>query len=93
MGAAGATPDWNLNRYRVPRAGDLPLGRLDVALVPPPRDGILANGPRVRKKGIAEITLTTVAPAVGNAVAHAIGRRITTLPITSARVLEALKRP
>lgn len=93
MGAAGATPDWNLHRYRVPRAGDLPLGRLAVALVPPPRDGILANGPRVRKKGIAEITLSTVAPAVGNAVAHAVGRRITTLPITSVRVLEALKRP
>jgi CO/xanthine dehydrogenase Mo-binding subunit len=92
MGAAGATPDWNLHRYRVPRAGDLPLGRLAVSLVPPPRDGILAKGPRVRKKGIAELTLSTVAPAVGNAVAHAIGRRITTLPITPARVLEALKR-
>lgn len=92
IGAGGATADWNLHRYRVPRAGDLPLGRLGVALVPPPPDSILPSGPRVRKKGIAEVTLTTVAPAVGNAVAHAIGRRITALPITPARVLEALKR-
>jgi CO/xanthine dehydrogenase Mo-binding subunit len=92
LGAAGATPDWNLHRYRVPRPGDIPLGKLAVSLVPPPPDGIVANGPRVRKKGIAEITLSTVAPAVGNAVAHAIGRRITALPITPARVLVALGR-
>lgn len=91
-GAAGGTSEWNLHRYRVPRAGDVALGRLTVSLVPPPRDGILSSGPRLRKKGIGEVTLTTVAPAIANAVAHALGRRLTALPLTQARVLEALGR-
>lgn len=39
-------------------------------------------------KGLAEIALCGVAPAIANAVYHATGRRIRTLPITLEAVLE-----
>ena len=40
-------------------------------------------------KHVAEIALTGVAPAIANAVYHAIGRRIRDLPITPERLLLA----
>jgi len=41
-------------------------------------------------RGIGEPATVPTAAAVANAVAHAIGRQITALPITPARVLDAL---
>ena len=41
-------------------------------------------------KGIAEVVMIPVVGAIGNAVAHAIGKRVRDLPITSARIKEAL---
>lgn len=40
-------------------------------------------------KGVAELGLCGVAPAIANAVWHATGKRIRELPITSARLLSA----
>ena len=40
-------------------------------------------------KGVAEIALTGVAPAIANAVYNAIGRRIRDLPITPEKLLLA----
>jgi CO/xanthine dehydrogenase Mo-binding subunit len=42
-------------------------------------------------KGMAELVLVPVAPAIANAVYDAVGVRITQLPITSERVLFALR--
>ena len=42
-------------------------------------------------KGIGEPALTPVAPAIANAVAHAIGARVPDLPLTPEKVLMALR--
>lgn len=42
-------------------------------------------------KGIGEIGIDPVAPAIVNAVAHAVGARITELPLTPDKVLAALR--
>ena len=41
--------------------------------------------------GIGETGLPTVAPAVGNAVARAIGMRVRDLPLTPEKVLRAIR--
>ncbi len=41
-------------------------------------------------KGVAEIALTGVAPAIANAFYNATGHRVRHLPITPERVLEVL---
>ena len=38
-------------------------------------------------KGIGEIAIVGVAPAIANAVFHATGRRIRSLPITAEQLL------
>ena len=42
-------------------------------------------------KGVGEISMVPVAPAVANAVAHAVGIRVRELPITPDKVLGALR--
>ena len=42
-------------------------------------------------KGIGEPTTIPTAPAIANAIAHAIGVRIKDLPITPDKILKALK--
>ncbi len=69
--------------YALPRAADVPpiramlLGRAD----PHSPYGV---------KGVGEISMVPVAPAVANAVAHAVGVRVRELPITPDKVLGAL---
>ncbi|MCW5312129.1 hypothetical protein, partial [Pseudomonas aeruginosa] len=41
-------------------------------------------------KGIAEVVMIPVVGAIANAVAHATGKRVRDLPITPARIKEAL---
>jgi CO/xanthine dehydrogenase Mo-binding subunit len=87
----GIDGSWNLHRYQVPRAKHIPLDNLALRLVPLEQDAVIAGGPLLRKKGIAEATMTTVAPAIVNAVAHATGVRINSLPVTPAKILESLR--
>ena len=44
-------------------------------------------------KGIGEISIVGVSAAVGNAIFHATGRRLRSLPITPSKVLEAMRQP
>jgi xanthine dehydrogenase YagR molybdenum-binding subunit len=44
-------------------------------------------------KGIGEIAIVGVSAAVGNAIFHATGRRLRSLPITPDKMLEALRQP
>jgi CO/xanthine dehydrogenase Mo-binding subunit len=74
---------WNLDRYRVPRASDLPVWKLAVDVLPP-------IGPTDVPKGIAELVMIPVAPAILNAIADAIGKRFDVLPVTAEKIKAAL---
>jgi CO/xanthine dehydrogenase Mo-binding subunit len=72
----GTGPFTNFDRYQLTRAADMLGVRQDRWDVPLPEVGALAEGqPKIRHKGIGEITMTTVAPAVANAIAHALGHQ------------------
>lgn len=80
---AGGAGDgrWNLDRYHVALSADVPLARLNITTLP-------SDEPTA--KGIAEAVLCPIAPAIGNAIAHATGRRLRALPITAADIERAL---
>lgn len=81
-GPAGG--NWNLNRYHVPLARDVALRGQELITLPP------LEGDRTAK-GIAEAVMCSVAPAISNALYDATGRRFRDLPITAAKIREALK--
>ena len=68
---------WNLDRYHVALASDMPMGRMHIHTLPTNEK---------TAKGIAEAVLCPVAPAIGNAIAHATGKRFRSLPITAAQI-------
>jgi CO/xanthine dehydrogenase FAD-binding subunit len=70
--------------YPLPRAADAP--RVRTVLV----EGPDAAGP-YSAKGVGELPLVPCAPAVANAVHHAVGVRLRELPLTPDRVLAALR--
>lgn len=80
---AGGAGDgrWNLDRYHVALSADVPLGRLNITTL---------GGEEGSAKGIAEAVLCPIAPAIGNAIAHATGQRFRRLPITAADLRKAL---
>jgi CO/xanthine dehydrogenase Mo-binding subunit len=80
---AGGAGDgrWNLDRYQVALSADVPLARMNITTLP-------TDEPTA--KGIAEAVLCPIAPAIGNAIAHATGKRFRSLPITAADVERAL---
>lgn len=75
--------DWNFNRYRLPRAKDVAVWSQTAEILPP-------LSPTDPAKGIAEVVMIPVVGAIANAVAHATGKRVRDLPITPARIKEAL---
>ena len=83
---------WNLNRYHVARAGDVPLGdryapgaRAQELITMPPPPG----SPRVGR-GIAEAVMCSIPPAISNALRDATGVRFASLPITPDKILGGL---
>ena len=79
-----ANGKWNLNRYHVALAGDCcAIHDVEKTIIPPDEED---PSPR----GIAEVVMNPLAPAIANAIAHATGKRFRTLPITSDKVREAL---
>ena len=73
----------NLADYHVPVNADIP--QVDVLFVNQKDPYINPMG----SKGIGEISLIGMAPAVANAVFNATGKRIRSLPITPDKILEA----
>jgi CO/xanthine dehydrogenase Mo-binding subunit len=69
--------------YRVPLASDLPMIEAIMIEVPNPAHPYGA-------KGVGEVNIVPPMAAVANAIEHAIGRRLTELPMSPPRVLEAL---
>lgn len=92
-GMAGpADGRWNLDRYHVARAADVPLetayrpgGRAQELVVLPETPGDGRAG-----RGIAEAVMCAVAPAISNALREALGRRYSSLPITPEKILKGL---
>ena len=80
----GRTVTGALDTYLVPTAADMP----DV--VPIMLESRGGKGP-FGAKGIGEPASTSGAPAVTNAIADAIGIRLTELPLTPERILTALR--
>jgi xanthine dehydrogenase YagR molybdenum-binding subunit len=80
----GRVMNANLAEYLVPVNAD--IQELD-ALFVPSEDKIFNP---LGAKGVAEIALTGVAPAIANAIYNATGRRVRHLPITPDRLLNAL---
>ena len=74
---------WNWNRYVLPRARDVAVWNQSAELLPP----LSESEP---PKGIAEVVMIAVVPAIANAVAHAIGKRFYELPITPDKILKAV---
>jgi xanthine dehydrogenase YagR molybdenum-binding subunit len=77
----GRVVNANLADYHVPVHADIPpLDAFFVEEHDPPVNPLGA-------KGLAELSLVGVAPAVANAVYHATGRRVRDLPITPEKLL------
>ena len=74
---------WNFNRYQLPRAKDCAVWGQTAEILPP-------LSPSDPAKGIAEVVMIPVVGAIVNAVAHATGKRLRDLPLTPARIKEAL---
>lgn len=72
---------WNVNRYDVVRAGDVPVWDLTLDTLPPVEG---AAAPR----GIAEIVMIPVVPGILNAIHDATGKRFTRLPVTADDIMK-----
>jgi CO/xanthine dehydrogenase Mo-binding subunit len=75
---------WNLDQYRVARGSDLPLDGFEVEVLPP-------VDPDERPKGMAEVVMMPVVPALLNAIYDATGHRFQSLPVTQAMIKRVLK--
>jgi CO/xanthine dehydrogenase Mo-binding subunit len=74
---------WNWNRYQLPRASDVAVWNQSAESLPPKSPGDLP-------KGMAEVTVIAVIPAIANAIHHAIGVRFYEFPITADKIKAAL---
>jgi len=74
----------HLDDYKIPTIADVPEIVIDFPQVAD------TNLPNVGAKGLGEPPIVPTAAAIANAFAHATGRRAVALPLTRARVIEAL---
>jgi CO/xanthine dehydrogenase Mo-binding subunit len=84
FGGRGRMLNPSFSDYKIPVSVDMPRV-YSVLIEEPHREGPYGA------KGVGEITLVPVAPAVGNAIYNAVGVRVKDLPITKERLLEALR--
>ena len=69
--------------YRMPTCLDLPLIETCIVEVPTP-------GHPIGVRGVGEVSIVPPLAAVANAIAHAVGVRMTELPMSPPRLLRAL---
>lgn len=74
---------WNLGQYLVARGSDLPLRDLEIEMLPP-------LTPDEPPKGMAEVVMIPVVPAILNAIFDATGHRFQSLPVTTSILKGAL---
>jgi CO/xanthine dehydrogenase Mo-binding subunit len=75
---------WNLGRYLITRASDLPMHDLEIEALPQ----LAAND---TPKGIAEVVMIPIVPAILNAIYDATGHRFQSLPVTEAMIKGVLQ--
>ncbi len=73
---------WNLDRYKVVRATDVPVWDITVETLP-------TEAPGGAPHGIAELVMMPVVPATLNAIHAATGKRFTRLPVTAEDIRKA----
>jgi xanthine dehydrogenase YagR molybdenum-binding subunit len=78
----GRVPNANLAEYAVPVHADAPPV-MDVIFVPEDDPHVNPLG----AKGVGEIAMVGVAPAIANAIYHATGKRVRELPVTPDKLL------
>jgi CO/xanthine dehydrogenase Mo-binding subunit len=74
---------WNFDRYYLPRASDVAVWRQAAEVLP----ALSETDP---PKGIAEVTMIPIIPALVNAIAHAIGHRFRETPVTAENIRKVL---
>ena len=74
---------WNLGQYVIARGSDLPLRDLEIEVLPP-------LTPNEAPKGMAEVVMIPVVPALLNAIFDATGKRFQSLPVTQDMLKGAL---
>jgi len=79
--STGVVLNPNFETYKLVALADIP--EIDILLLDMPERGVI---------GIGEPVTIPTAAAVANAVANALGTRVTSLPITPAKVLSALSK-
>lgn len=84
----GAVVNPTLVDYRIPTTGDIPSGENNESMIVEIAD---EEGP-FGAKGVGELPLVAVAPAIANAVYNAVGVRIRDLPLSKEKVLEGIKK-
>jgi CO/xanthine dehydrogenase Mo-binding subunit len=73
---------WNFDRYQLPRGGDVAVWTQTSEVLPPLSD---SEPP----KGMAEVVMIPIIPAILNGIAHATGHRFRTLPVTRDQIVKA----
>lgn len=74
---------WNLGQYLIARGSDLPLHDLEIEVLPP----LAANEP---PKGMGEVVMIPIVPALLNAIFDATGHRFQSLPVTQPMLKDLL---
>jgi len=74
---------WNLGQYVIARATDLPLDGPEIEVLPSLQPG---DPP----KGMAEVVMIPIVPAILNAIHDATGHRFQSLPVTQAIIMGVL---
>jgi CO/xanthine dehydrogenase Mo-binding subunit len=77
----GRVLDHNFDTYRIPRSSWLP--KIETVLI---------ENPETPASGCGEPPIVTMGAVVANAIFDAVGASMFQLPMTPARILEALKR-
>ena len=70
---------WNWDRYHLPHASEVAVWNQTAEVLP-------ARSAEDPPKGMAEVTVIAILPAIANAVAHAIGHRFYEMPITPDKI-------
>lgn len=70
---------WNWDRYHLPRASEVAVWNQTLEVLP-------ARSEADPPKGIGELVMIAIVPAIANAVANATGKRFYELPITAEKI-------